>query len=75
MSDLDTLHLRSHAESVCRDYGAHYEIYRYSLDVLCLMALTEALGLEYGEFVSASRAWFGGPNLQMGVALDAFTLA
>lgn len=24
--------------------------YAYSLDILCLMALTEALGLEYGDY-------------------------
>lgn len=67
--DLDKLHLRSHAEGVCRDYRPCLEIneiafhlsnrgdvwrelYAYSLDILCLMALTEALGLEYGVFVN-----------------------
>ena len=70
MADIDTLHLRSHTECVCRDYHPALEIneialylsnrgevwrdlYTYSLDILCLMALTEALGLEYGGFVSA----------------------
>lgn len=48
-SNLDTLHLRSHAEGVCRDHDAHTELYAYSLGILCLMALTEALELEYGE--------------------------
>lgn len=65
--DIGNLHLRSHAEGVCRDYHPTLEIneialylsnrgevwrdlYAYSLDILCLMALTEALGLEYGEF-------------------------
>ena len=52
MADIDTLHLRSHAEGVCRDHDAHTELYTYSLDILCLMALTEVLGLEYGEFVT-----------------------
>ena len=50
--DIDTLHLRSHAEGVCRDHDAHTELYAYSLDILCLMALTEALGLEYGGFIN-----------------------
>lgn len=50
MTNIETLHLRSHAEGVCRDHDAHTELYEYSLDILCLMALTEALGLEYGEF-------------------------
>lgn len=67
VSDLDTLHLRSHAEGVCRDlyeivtddfsitmtqsdYDLAHGTYHYSLDILCLMALTEALGLEYGDF-------------------------
>lgn len=27
-----------------------WDNYTYSLDILCLMALTEALGLEYGGF-------------------------
>lgn len=27
--------------------------YEYTLDILCLFALTEALGMEYGGFVSA----------------------
>lgn len=70
--NINTLHLRSHAEGICRDHSsrefremacAHsYEtmmrfddtiaerLYAYSLDILCLMALTEALGLEYGGF-------------------------
>lgn len=67
MTNLDTLHLRSHAESVCRDWHScamedfiinpvwrvtSSELYAYSLDILCLMALTEALGLEYGGFVN-----------------------
>lgn len=48
--DLNALHLRSHAEGVCRDHDVNTELYSYSLDILCLMALTESLGLEYGEF-------------------------
>jgi hypothetical protein len=83
MAEIDTLHLRSHAEGVCRDHDAHagagidwehvkqcYNAYdgpsdgfvgveylwqadyEYSLDILCMMALTEALGLEYGGFVN-----------------------
>lgn len=52
VSDLDALHLRSHAEGVCRDHDSHSELYEYTIDILCLMALTEALGLEYGEFVN-----------------------
>ena len=48
--NIDTLHLRSHAEGVCRDHDAHTELYAYSLDILCLMALTEALGVEYGDY-------------------------
>lgn len=71
MTNINTLHLRSHAEGVCRDWAAigrlcqerfptvlrtlhesekAYELYTYSLDILCLMALTEALGLEYGDY-------------------------
>ena len=52
MADIETLHLRSHAELLCRDYEMHTAIYTYSLDILCLMALTEALGLEYGDYTS-----------------------
>lgn len=63
VSDLDAIHLRSHAESVCRDHDEHvvygvdwshvkeWDNYTYSLDILCLMALTEALGLEYGDYM------------------------
>lgn len=52
MTSIDALHLRSHAEGICRDHDAHTELYDYSLGILCLMALTEALGLEYGGFVN-----------------------
>lgn len=63
MINLNTIHLRSHAEGVCRDCSEHsqwdigewvhdlWPLTEYSLDILCLMALTEALGLEYGGFV------------------------
>ncbi len=51
-TNIDTRHLRSHAEGVCRDHDVHTAIYTYSLDILCLMALTEALGLEYGGFIT-----------------------
>jgi hypothetical protein len=52
VNDIDTLHLRSHAESVCRDHDSHSELYEYTLDILCLMALADAFGFEYGEFVN-----------------------
>lgn len=65
VNDLDTIHLRSHAEGICRDYEFYSRwakmvvrdmpsdsyMYEYSLDILCLMALTEALGLEYGDYM------------------------
>ncbi len=28
------------------------ELYDYTLDILCLMALADAFGFEYGEFVN-----------------------
>ena len=56
VKDIDTLHLRSHAEGVCRDHDAHTDLYTYSLDILCLMALTEALGLEYGSFSTVASS-------------------
>lgn len=33
------------------EYGVQSDV-EYSLDILCLMALTDALGLEYGVFVN-----------------------
>jgi len=52
MAEIDEIWVRSVCTSICRDYDAHTELYAYSLDILCLMALTEALGLEYGGFVN-----------------------
>lgn len=39
-------------ELLTAEYGVQSDV-EYSLDILCLMALTESLGLEYGDFVSA----------------------
>lgn len=38
-------------DTLTAEYGVQSEV-DYSLDILCLMALTEEFGLEYGEFAS-----------------------
>ena len=43
---------RRWAMSVVRDMPSDCYMYEFALDILCLMALTEALGLEYGGFVT-----------------------
>lgn len=52
MADIDEIWVRSVCASICRDHDVHTQLYTYSLDILCLMALTEELGLQYGEFVN-----------------------
>lgn len=53
---VDVLHVSDHDAHVV--YGVdwshvkEWDNYTYSLDILCLMALTEVFGLEYGEFVN-----------------------
>lgn len=46
VSEFDDMRLY---ELLTAEYGVQSDV-EYSLDILCLMALTEALGLEYGEF-------------------------
>lgn len=42
---------RRWAEAVIRDMPSDCYMYEFAFDLLCLMALTEALGLEYGDYV------------------------
>lgn len=40
------------AKAVIRDMPKDCYMFEYAVDLLCLMALADAFGFEYGEFVT-----------------------
>lgn len=52
-SDLDDYTL---ACILAAEYGRYDVSEEYTLDILCLMALADAFGFEYGEFVQIAPA-------------------